>query len=193
MPKRVDSRSGQPAATRFEWFRVELLSRNYQKALDELARASVVFDEGQWWFIPKDQLIAYTYQLMGDPARALPLYESALSLLEKELKERPKDDRVHSSLGMVHAGLGRKEEAVREGRLGVELIPVSKNAVVGPFRVEDLAFIYVLVGEQDAALDQIEYLLSIPSWFSVPLLRLDPRWDPLREHPRFKELLERYE
>jgi non-specific serine/threonine protein kinase len=193
MPKRVDSRSGQPAATRFEWFRVELLSRNYQQALDELARASVVFDEGQWWFMPKDLLAAYTYQLMDDPARARPLYESALNLLEKELKERPNDDRVHSSLGMVYAGLGRKEEAVREGKSGVELIPVSKNAVVGPFRIEDLAFIYVLVGEHGAALDQIEYLLSIPSWFSVPLLRLDPRWDPLRDLKRFKELLERYE
>jgi tetratricopeptide (TPR) repeat protein len=189
MPRRVDGRSGQLAATRFEWFRIELLSRNYQKALDELARASVVFDEGEWWFIPRDQLMAYTYQLMGEPVRARALYESALNLLEKELKERPDDDRVHSSLGMVYAGLGRKEEAIRQGKLGLELVPVSKNAVIGPFRVEDLAFIYVLVGEHDAALDRIEYLLSIPSWFSVQLLRLDPRWEPLREHPRFQALL----
>jgi len=190
MPKRVDGTSKRPAAAPFEWFRIELFSRNYQKALDELARAAVVFDEGQWWFIPKDQLAAYTYQLMGEPVRARALYKSALSLLEKELKERPDDDRVHSSLGMVYAGLGRKEEAIREGKLGVELIPVSKNAVIGPFRVDDLAFIYMLVGEHDAALDQIEYLLSIPSWFSVPLLRIDPRWDPLRDHPRFQALLE---
>jgi hypothetical protein len=49
-----------------------------------------------------------------------------------------------------------------------------------------------LVGEYDAALDEIEYLLSIPSWFSVPLLRLDPRWDPLRDHPRYKDLLRRH-
>jgi non-specific serine/threonine protein kinase len=190
MPKRVDSRSGQLAATRFEWFRVELFARNYRKALDELARVSVVFDEGQWWFIPKDQLMAYTYQLMGEPLRARALYESALDLLERELKERPDDDRVHSSLGMVYAGLGRKEEAIREGKLGVELVPVSKNAVIGPFRADDLAFIYVLTGEHDDAIDQIESLLSIPCWLSVPLLRLDPRWDPLRDHPRFQKLLE---
>ena len=56
--------------------------------------------------------------------------------------------------------------------------------------MDDLAFIYMLVGEHAAALDQIEYLLSIPSWFSVPLLRLDPRWDPLRDYPRFQALLE---
>jgi hypothetical protein len=48
-----------------------------------------------------------------------------------------------------------------------------------------------MLGEYDAALDQIEYLVSIPSWLSVPLLRLDPRWDPLRSHPRFQKLLEK--
>jgi len=48
------------------------------------------------------------------------------------------------------------------------------------------------VGEYDSALDQIEYLLSIPSWFSVPLLRLDPRYDPLRKLPRYQKLLEKY-
>ena len=57
---------------------------------------------------------------------------------------------------------------------------------------EDLAFIYTLVGEHDWALDKLEYLLSIPSrTMSVPMLRLDPRWDPLRDHPRYKELIRR--
>ena len=60
--------------------------------------------------------------------------------------------------------------------------------------MEDLAFIYTLVGEHDDALDRLEYLLSIPSLtMSVPMLRLDPRWDPLRNHPRYKDLIQRYE
>ncbi|MHC4696687.1 MAG: hypothetical protein ACYTFA_08100 [Planctomycetota bacterium] len=96
-------------------------------------------------------------------------------------------------MGVVYAGLGRKEEAIREGILGVGLFPISKDAVLGPHPVEDPAFIYTLAGEYDAALDQIEHLLSIPSWLSVPLLRLDPRWDPLRDHPRHKELVQPYE
>ena len=60
--------------------------------------------------------------------------------------------------------------------------------------VLDLALIYTIVGEHDAALDQIEYLLSIPAgrYMSVGLLRIDPRWDPLRDHPRFQKLLEDY-
>ena len=114
-------------------------------------------------------------------------------MLEKEVQEQPDDHRIHSSLGIVYAGLDRKEDAIREGKLGVELCLVSKDAVTGPDRVIDMAFIYVHVGDCDAALDEIEYLLSIPCEFSVPLLRLDPRWDPLREHPRYKDLLQRYE
>jgi hypothetical protein len=86
----------------------------------------------------------------------------------------------------------RKEEGIREGKLAVELYPVSEDAEEGPNFVLDLTQIYVMVGEYEEAVDQIEYLLSISSHLSVPLLRLDPRLDPLREHPRFKQLLEKH-
>ena len=76
--------------------------------------------------------------------------------------------------------------------MAVELFPISKDAIDGPGFVENLALIYVMVGEHDAALTQIETILSIPSLFSVALLRIDPRWDPLRDHPRYEELLEKY-
>ena len=56
--------------------------------------------------------------------------------------------------------------------------------------MEALAKIYVMVGEYDAAIDQLEFLLSIPDDTSIPLFRLDPAWDPLRDHPRFKKLVE---
>jgi len=52
--------------------------------------------------------------------------------------------------------------------------------------------IYTMVGEYDSALDEIEYLLSILSFVAVPTLRLDPLWAPLRDHPRFQALLEKY-
>ncbi len=190
MPRRITSGSKRSAAALFEEFRLELFARDYQKALDTLVPASVAFDEGQWWFIPKALLEACTCRLMGDAERARSLFESALGLLEKEVGQRPDDDRLRSSLGIVYAGLGRKEDAIREGELAVKLLPVSKNAVIGPFRVEDLAFTYALVGEHEKALDLIEYLLSIPSWMSASLLRLDPRWDSLRDCERFRSLLE---
>ena len=74
----------------------------------------------------------------------------------------------------------------------MELLPVSKDAANGPSRVSDLAEIYTMVGEYDAALDEIEYLLSIPGTLTVPLLRLDPTWDPLRDRARYHALLEKY-
>jgi tetratricopeptide (TPR) repeat protein len=175
------------------WFWLELLERDYQAALDRLASASVELIKNQYQFIPKALLAGRVYQLMDKPELARASFDSARVLLETELKERPDDYRIRSALGIAYAGLGRKADAIREGKLGVELFPVSKDAYFGPFRVRALAYIHVMVGEYDASIDQIEYLLSIPSFITVPLLRLHPDWDPLRDHPRFEALLEKYE
>ena len=117
-------------------------------------------------------------------------YDSARNILESKIQERPEDARFHSSLGIAYAGLGRKQDAIREGKLAVELLPVTKEAWKGLYRIEDLARIYVMVGEHDLAINKLEKLLSIPSELSIPLLQLDPAWNPLRDHPRFKKLIE---
>jgi serine/threonine-protein kinase len=82
---------------------------------------------------------------------------------------------------------------MRAGEHAVELMPISKDALDGTDQAIELAKIYSRVGEVDKALDLIDELLSIPSWLSVRLLRLDPVWDPLRNHPRFQALLEKYD
>ncbi len=68
-----------------------------------------------------------------------------------------------------------------------------KHPFAGPAEVQALAEIYVIAGEYDAAIDKLEYLLSSPSWISVGLLRIDPLYDPLRDHPSFQALLDKYE
>jgi len=178
--------------TRLGWFRLYLNERNYGAAISQLAQMSRVPEPDQLRFVPRDQLAAIIYDLMNDPDRARAYFDSARVILENELNVRPDDHRVHSSLGVVYAGLGRKDDAIREGKLGVGLFPVLKDAWIGPCRVEDLAQIYVMVGEYDSAFNQMEYLLSVPSWVSVPLLRLDPRYDPLRKLPRYQKLVEKY-
>ncbi len=129
---------------------------------------------------------------MGELERADEACAAATRVLEREIEERPHDYRLHSALGHAYAFLDRNEEAVRAGERSFELMPTSKDALVGPIQAIELAKIYARVGEADKALDLIEELLSIPSDLSIGLLRLDPAWDPLRDHPRFQALLEKY-
>lgn len=185
MPKKTDPQSIYE--WHFNWFWQELYERNYQAALELMLSSDFV----EYYTAEKALWAGLAYGLMNEPELARNSYDSARIMLEKRAKERPDDPLyAHSLLGIVYAGLGRKEEAVHKGKLGMELWPVSKDALEGPLYVFLLAIIYVIVGEYDAALDKIEYLLSIPYDLSVPLLRLDPTWDPLRDHPRFKRLLE---
>jgi hypothetical protein len=75
---------------------------------------------------------------------------------------------------------------------GFAELRLSRDAHIGPNRLMDLALIYTMVGEPDLPLDQIEELLSIPAFFSVPLLELHPQWDPLREHRRYQEIVKEF-
>ena len=117
-------------------------------------------------------------------------FSSAQDTLETKIQEQPENANLYRSLGIAYAGLGLKEDAIRAGKRGAELLPVAKNPWRGTFPVEDLARIYVMVGKYDAAIDQIKFLLSVHGRLSIHLLKLDPAWDPLRDHPRFKMLIE---
>ena len=174
---------------------IDVFDGNYQEALDRLSLESQDIDnqdyiDNRGYFVPNALLYARIYGYMNKNASEHTNYESARSILESKINERPEYAPFHSALGIAYAGLGRKEDAIREGKLAIDMFPVSKEAMRGPYRVEDLARIYVMVGEYDAAIDQLEFLLSIPGPLSIPLLRLDPAWNPLRKHPRFQKLLE---
>ncbi len=177
---------------RWMWFWLHVYERQYRAALSMVATMSFVENEDTDRIIPKTLLSGIIYELESDSARARSSWDSSRVILEQKVKKLPEEHSVHSALGFAYAGLGRKDDAIREGKLGVELLPISKDAMAGPYRLKDLAVIYVMVGEYDAAFDQIEYLLSIPCEFSVPYLRLDPRYDPLRKLPRYQKLMEKY-
>ena len=100
----------------------------------------------------------------------------------------PADAQRHVVLGLALAYLGRKEEAIRKGVRGVALDPVSKDPVDGPYCQHQLVRIYILVGEPEKALDQLEPLLKIPYYLSPGWLKIDPNFDPLRKNPRFQKL-----
>src|SRR2546430_11150997 len=108
---------------------------------------------------------------------------------EKIVREQPDDFAALSVLGVIDAALGRKEEAIREGRRAVELLPVTKDAFTGAGLLTNLAIIYAWVGEKDLAIKQLEEVLPIPTdelWYGK--LRLHPDWDGLRGVQRFEKL-----
>jgi TolB-like protein/DNA-binding winged helix-turn-helix (wHTH) protein/Flp pilus assembly protein TadD len=180
-----------PASYVFEGLYLQrIYERDYAGALGLLAGTALDAHVTQERYYPTSLLEAEVYALMGKIGRARESYESARRVLERLVAEQMEDARFHSSLGIAYAGLGLKADAIREGRLATELCPVSTDSWSGPDFHRELARIYVMIGETEPALDEIESLLSTPNrWTSVALFRLDPRWDELRDSPRFARLL----
>jgi|NGEPerStandDraft_6_1074524.scaffolds.fasta_scaffold02989_5 TolB-like protein/Flp pilus assembly protein TadD len=132
---------------------------------------------------------ARAYSLRGDTAHLRTCAADAKKALEEQLRAAPEDPSLHLNLALALAYLGRREEAIREGERGVALDPVSKDARDGPYYQQQLALIYVVVGEPEKALDKLEPLLKIPYFLSPGWLRIDPNFDPLRKNPRFQKLV----
>jgi TolB-like protein/Flp pilus assembly protein TadD len=161
----------------------------FQDALDDLALQPANVFPAQEQFIPKDLFQARLCGYLGRTKDARAHYDAARLLLEREAGKHPDDPRIHSALGIAYAGLGRKEEAIREGKAAAGLLPVSRDALIGPLFVRDLAEIFTMVGERHSAVEQLAYLLSIPSETTIPYYTIDPAWIPLRGDPEFQKLI----
>jgi eukaryotic-like serine/threonine-protein kinase len=133
--------------------------------------------------------LAQTYGLRGDQARSKTYADSARLALEGEVQAMPEDGQGQVLLGLALAYLGRKAEAIQRGERGVVLVPIAKDAHLGPYVQHQLVRIYILVGEYERALDRLEPLLKVPYSLSPAWLRIDPNFDPLRGNPRFERLV----
>jgi tetratricopeptide (TPR) repeat protein len=142
----------------------------------------------QFSYVLPEQLRARIHEVEGDGAAARDAHEAAGRRLERLLSERPDDPRLHAAFGIALAGRGHFDEAGRAGRRAVELLPVEREAWRGVVLLEDLAEIHARAGQRDAAIEIIERLLRLPGPVTEPALRVDPRWAPLRNHPRFEQL-----
>jgi tetratricopeptide (TPR) repeat protein len=109
---------------------------------------------------------------------------------ENTIQKRPNYGPAICMLGLIDAGLGRKEQALHEGRRAMELMPVEKDAMNGTHMIEHLAMIAAWLGDNDLACEQLAVALSRPSRLSYGVLKLLPFWDPLRGDPRFEKLVE---
>jgi tetratricopeptide (TPR) repeat protein len=125
----------------------------------------------------------------GDSAKAIEAFGRARQTIEARLAQQRDDPILLATLGLVDAGLFRKEEALREGRRAVELRPLADDAVDGATILGSLAMIYAWTGELDSALDQLETLAKIPNGPPFSQLKYDPAWDALRGDPRFTVMM----
>jgi serine/threonine-protein kinase len=184
------------------WIWLETLEGRYDEALSRLDRAPADWlsdlEAAESWntqflYTPREQWYATLHGLLGAAEKARSYWEAAAAHLEALMLSRPEDHRLHSALGIAYAGLGRKADAIQAGKLGVALLPITREAYRGASRVEDLARIYASVGELDAAVDELAVLLDRPTRMTVGRLRLEPWWRPLHGHPRFDALLVEHE
>ncbi len=183
-------RSEAPNERRASWYELELLARDPQAALRHAAEIGEAWVATQVTGTPGNSLSGEAYWRSGQTSLAQQHFRSARTELETWLETQPDDPFAHSSLAWAHARTGDAEEAVRLARRSVELLPPSVDAWLAPDLLRDLAAVYAVTGRHDEAIDVLEQLLAMPARaMSRPILRLDPVWDPLREHPRFVALV----
>jgi TolB-like protein/Tfp pilus assembly protein PilF len=128
-------------------------------------------------------------RMTNDAAQARAAFTAARAQQEKTVEAQPNYGPALCVLGLIDSALGRKEEALREGRRAVELLPVEKDAINGPYMIEYLAIIAAWVGENDLACEQLASAVRRPSDFGYGELKLLPFWDPLRGDPCFENIV----
>ena len=142
--------------------------------------------------LPRRLYLAFASQAGGDSTKAQSLYAEVRTQMQTTLRQRPDDPDLHLALGFAAAGLGLKDEAIREGRKATALMSVTRDNYSGPGYLTWLAQLYLRVGENDQAIDTLREVLALPSSgvaISPELLKLDPVWDPLRKDSRFQKLI----
>jgi len=155
----------------------------FHKAIEALTVAGFPDSIGYY------RLKSEVYRFTGRPDVERAYLDSARVVLEARIRERPDEAAFHADLGLVYAYLGRAADANREGEAAVRLLPIARDAYKGGSMLAAQALIESRTGRQDAAVDKLDYLLSVPSALSRPMLRMDPAWDALRTYPRFQRLV----
>ncbi|MFZ1218792.1 MAG: tetratricopeptide repeat protein [Chthoniobacterales bacterium] len=188
-PEHIDP-NGTITLTRFN---CKMYERKFDELIAILDRSPAEKSRGETSApLSKAFLKATVYAALKDEAKAKANYEEAREKAEKAVQESPEDGPRHALLGLIYAGLGRCEEALTEARRAVELLPEAKDAFDGPILVVTRARISMMCGDFDTALALLDRSLQTASGITLPELRLDPVWDPLRSDLRFSKMLAKF-
>jgi serine/threonine protein kinase/tetratricopeptide (TPR) repeat protein len=174
-------------------FSTDLLARDWRAAKEILSKTS----HPEFYFfveagmVPRGCLEIWLARLQGGHLTMEGEFAVARDQLNRKVEENPEDATLLSALGMIDAALGQEQAAIAEGKRAVEMLPISKDALNGPFLVANLAAIYAQTSEPDLALQLLGNSIDTPAGVTYGDLKLNPQWDPLRKDPRFDKLVAR--
>jgi TolB-like protein/Tfp pilus assembly protein PilF len=188
---RATNPAAMPQIARW-WLECALAERDVAAAREALLASDegrLVFDAVHFPLLFVEGDIA---RMAKDEQKAELLFTAARAEQEKKVQAQPDYGPAWCVLGVIDAALGRKEDALREGRCAVELLPVEKDSVNGLHMIEHLAIIAAWVGEKDLACEQLAKAIRYPMYpsaVSYGELKLMPFWDPLRGEPCFEKIV----
>jgi hypothetical protein len=139
--------------------------------------------------VPRSCLQIWLTQVQGNFPRMPADFAAARDQLYRKVEAHPEDSALLSALGLIDGALGRAQEAIKEAKRAVEMLPISEDAWDGPSLVYNLAAVYALTNEPSLAFEQLAFLVKTSGGMFYGQLKLDPAWDPLRQDPRFEKLL----
>jgi len=165
------------------------LERNYDQALllmNSLSDDPISF---QNFYYTRHLQLGLIYRAMGDSERAARHFTLEKDHLTGKITEAPNDYRLYCSLGIACAGLGLKEEAIRAGERAIDLLGFHKDALVGVNQEMAMVRTLVLTGDYDEAMKKLESVISFHGYITAEDLKIDPFWDPVRNHEKFREIV----
>jgi serine/threonine-protein kinase len=172
------------------WLHCALAERDAPAATDALIAAREdLINLGNDVLCPRPFIEGVIARMTKDDDKARSAFMAARAEQEKIVQARPNFGPPWCVLGLIDAALGRKEEALREGRRAVELLPAEKDAIRGPAMIKYLAMIAAWSGDKDLACQQLATLARRPSPLTYGQLKLMPFWDSLRGDPRFEKII----
>lgn len=180
------------AQLQFAWFWQELYERRFAEALDRVAGGGDEVVRLACECVSPEVMSGMALSLQGRRDAAAAQFEKARQVLEAATGREPVDRRRSSALGLALSGLGRHQEAIRKAEHAVEACPLALDAIGCMCPRIDLALVLTMAGDFGGACDRLDEILGTPGPLSVPLLRLDPRWQPLTSQPCFAVLTAKY-
>ena len=170
-----------------------LLTRKY----DQLLQLAEKFPDDAFARMPGSLAMKYfalgiARKGLGDEAAARAAFLKAKDILAEQVKQKPDDADLRVQLAKMLAWLGEKDAAIAEAQRAMDLRPESKDAFEGPPITEQAAQVYAIIGDNARAIELLDGLLSRPSEVTLPTLKVNPVWDPLRNDPAFQALFTKY-